>query len=247
MANGNGGQTQTTGAGVITSPSADTRTLNHRGTEVGSGNVTRSTNSTGRYDEILRWTVPKKYVEMVIAGGKHYTKAILRTTESISGSTGDDTVVNLSTNISAISGEPKVDEQPFPVAVAYNVTQGVQYDIVDADYEQNTVTLGTDPASGDTVKIWPVMTEGILQYRAENAFGQQVGPLDEWGTPAHVFADFNQEKNTTQVHLPGAARFEDDESLTLLLDAPRQITWEDADYPNGAFVSKVEQRVDVQV
>lgn len=244
MANG---QTQTSGPGVITSKNADTRTLNHRGTEVGSANVTRSQNTTGRYDEILRWTVPKKFVEMVVAGGKHYTKAILRTTESITGTTGDDTTISLSTNIVPIAGEPTVADQPFPVAVVYNVTTSTQYTVTDADYEANTITVGTDAASGDTVKVWPVMSEGVLQYRGENAFNHQVGPLDEWGTPAHVFADFNQEKNTTQIHLPGAARFEDDEHLVLLYDAPRQVTWTDADFPNGQYVSKVEQRVDVVV
>lgn len=247
MANGQQSQTQTTGAGVITSPSADTRTLNHRGTEVGSSNVSRSQNTTGRYDEILRWTIPKKYVELVLSGGKHYTKAEIRTTESITGTSGDDTTVSLNTNIVPIAGETTVADQPFPVAVAYNVTQSTQYTVSNPDYEANTITLGTNPSSGDTVKIWPVMTEGVLQYRGENAFNQQVGPLDEWGTPAHVFADFDQEKNTTQVHLPGAARFEDDEALVLLYDAPRQITWTDTDFPNGQYVSKVEQRVDVQV
>lgn len=247
MSSNNSENVQQSGPSTITGATSDTRTFNHRGTEVGSGNVTLSQNAAGRLDEILSWTIPKKYKMMVMAGGKHFTKAELRTVESFTGTAGDDTVQSLSANLVAISGESDLDEQPFPVAVAYNVTTGTEYDIVEVDYEGDEVTLGTDPADGDTVKIWPVISEGVVQYRGKNAFGHQVGPLDEWGVPAHVFADFDQENNRTQIFLPGAARFERDEELVLFYEGPQQIVWEDADYPRGQYVSKLEQRVDVQV
>jgi hypothetical protein len=247
MSSNNNSGEQRSGPAIITSPSADTRTFNHRGTEVGSANVDLEQNTVNQNGPILTWTMPRKYTRVVFAGGKHFTKAELRTMETLTGTANDDSVVSLNTNIVPISGEEQLDEQPFPVVEAYNVTSDTEYDIVDVDYIANEVTLGTDPADGDDVKLWPVMSEGVVQYRGYDAFGHQVGPLDEWGVPAHVFADFDQEKNQTQIHMVGAAEFETDEELAMFLDAPRQLVWEDADYPYGEYVSTVEQRIDVEV
>lgn len=237
------------GPNILSSPNADTRTLDHRGTTVGTSNVTRSQNTTGQNSTILEWTMPKKFTQVVFSGGKHITRAGLRSVETITGSTADDTSVSLSTNIVPIGGFETVADQPFPVAVAYNTTTSTQYTVTvpDGGYVSNTITLGTDPADGDTVKIWPVFSEGVIQYRGRDAFDNAVGPLDEWGVPAHVFADFEQNKNPTQIHMVGAGRFERDEKLVLKIDGPRQIVWEDADYPDGQYVSEWEQRVDVEV
>ncbi len=246
MSSNNNGE-QRSGPSIITSPSADTRTFNHRGTEVGDGKVSLTQNAAGRNSPVIEWTMPRKYRRVVFAGGKHWTKAELRTVETVSGTSNDDTVQTTATNLVPISGEGDLADQPYPTVVAYNVTTNTEYDVVNVDYEANEVTLGTDPSDGDTVKLYPVMSEGVAQYRGIDAFEHQVGPLDEWGVPLHVFADFDQDKNQTQIHMVGAAEFETDEALALYVDAPQQVVWEDADYPRGEYVSTIEQRVDVEV
>lgn len=245
--NGGGGNGQTTGPDVISSPTADTRTFSHRGTEVGEENVELKQNRVGEFSEVLTWTMPKKYTRVGFAGGKHISRFELRTVEEITGTTGDDTVVSLGTSLIAIAGEEAIADQPFPTVVAYNVTQSSQIDITDVDYIHDEVTLATDPAENDTVKLWPVMTSGSAKYTARDAFGNATGPLDEWGVGIHSFADFDQEKNTTQIHMVGAGQFREDEEFVLQLDADSQIVWEDADYPRGSYVSKVQQKFDVEV
>jgi hypothetical protein len=47
------GNSQTTGPDVISSPTADTRTFSHRGTEVGSTNVALTQNRTGEFSPVL--------------------------------------------------------------------------------------------------------------------------------------------------------------------------------------------------
>lgn len=238
---------QTTGPATITSPNADLRTLNHRGTEVGADNVTLEQNDPGRLDSIVEWEMPKKYRLVAIAGGKHWTKGTFRTKETLDGD-GAATTFSLSEDLIAVSGEPRVEDQPFPVVVAYDTAGSTQLTVADVDYYSNEVTFDSAPASGtDNVVVYPVMGEGTVQFRGLDAFGNLVGPLDEWGVPIHVFADNDQDKNTMQIHLPGAARFERAETLAFYVDAPRQVVWTDADYPEGDYVSSIEQRVDVEL
>lgn len=237
-------------ASTISTPNRETRWLSHTGSEVNTPNATnvsRSQNSSAGYKEILTWTVPEKYTELRYAAGRHITKAELRSMETITGSTGDDTVVDLTTNIRPITGEPEIADQPYPVVVAYNTTTGTQYDIADVDYGANQVTLASDPSDGDEVKLYPAFSEGRLQYRGIDSFGHTVGPLDQWGTPVHVFNDFNQLKNQTRVHMIGSGQFEKSETFALYLDSDQTVVWEDADYPNGNYVSQFEQRVDIMV
>lgn len=238
---------QTTGPGVITSPTADTRSFDHRGTQVGSSNVTLAQNDTGRLDSVVEWTIPKKYRMVGISGGKHWTKAELRSKETFDGD-GSTTTFSLSEDLVAIAGEPQLEDQPFPVVVAYDTDASSQLTVSDVDYSANEVTFASAPNTGtDNVAVWPIMGEGVVQYRGLDAFDNLTGPLENWGVPIHVFADNDQNKNTMQVHLPGAARFEREEVLAFNIDAPRQVVWEDADYPEGDYVSTIEQRVDVEL
>lgn len=245
--NGNGRGGQVTGPDVISSPNADTRTFTHRGTEIGEDNVELSQNRIGEFSTVLTWTMPKMFTHVGFAGGKHVSRFELRTLEEFTGTTEDDTEVEMDTRLIAIAGEEDISDQPFPTVVAYNVTQGAEIDIADVDYIHDTVTLASDPAENDEVKLWPVMTHGAAKFTARDAFGNATGPLDEWGVGIHSFADFDQEKNTTQIHMVGAGQFREDEQIELQLDADQQLVWEDPDYPNGSFVSKVQQKFDVEV
>lgn len=240
---------QQSGPSTITSPNADTRTLNHRGTEVGSGNVTRSQNTTGQVSEVLRWTIPKKFRELVIAGGKHWTKAELRYKETLNGD-GSSGPYSTTGDIIPIAGETDVSEQPFAsvVAVDTDPSPNQTLTVSSIDYDKNEITFNSSVNNAsNNLELWIVMAEGNVQFRGLDAFGNLVAPLDEWGVPTHVFGDFNQEKNTTQIFLPGAGQFERDEELQFNIDSPRQVVWTDSNYPSGQYVSKVEQRVDVQL
>lgn len=232
---------------TISNPKNDRRSLTHTGREVGSENVELLQNAANSNSPILKWTCPRKFQTIRYAGGKHTTKFVPRSREEVTGTTGDDTVVSLTADIAPPAGETNQYDFPYDPVVAYNVTTGVEYDIASYDFGANEVTLGTDPASGDTVALWPVIIEGTIQYRGLDQFDHEVAPLDEWSTPVHVFNDFEQNKNETEIHLVGAAQWEENETLALYMDSPRQVVWSDADYPRGQYASQIEQRVDVSV
>lgn len=246
--NGNG-QVQRSGPSTITSPNSDTRTFSHRGTEVGSANVTLEQNAANQNQPVISWSIPRTYTEMVFSGGKHITKAQFRAHETATGD-GSTTTFSLSTNFVAVAGEEHFDEQPFPAVVIYDETASNELtwsDIDSVDYMKNEITFSSAPANGNDLHFYPVIGDGEAQYRARDGFGHQVGPLDEWGVPMHVFADYDQEKNQTQLHMIGSGRFIEDEELVLFVDSPSQVVWQHAQYPRGQYVSKIEQRVDVQL
>lgn len=228
----------------ISNPKQDRRSLTHTFGEVGADNGALKQNAVDTHSPIIEWTCPRKYDVIKYAAGRHYTKFRPRHREDFAGHTG--TTVSLTSKIQPIAGEPKIDEQPYPVAVAYDITAGSEIDVVSADYDQNTIELGSDPGGND-IAVWPILVEGEIQYRGQSQFGYEVAPLNEWTIPIHVFSDFNQNKNETQIHLVGAAQWDEAETLAFYLDSPRQIVWEDADYPRGQYASTIEQRVDVSV
>jgi len=232
----------------ISNPKNDRRSLTHTFTEVGADNGSLHQNTPDVNSPILQWTCPRKYSSIRYAGGRHKTKFIPRYKESLTGSTNDDTVVTLSGDIQPITGESQLDEMPYQPVVAYNVTQDIDYtDDLTYDFSANEVTLPSDPADGDNVALFPIITEGTIQYRGLDQFSHEIAPLDEWSTPVHVFHDFDQNKNESEIHLIGAAQWNENETLSLYLDSPRQIVWEDSEYPHGQYVSTIEQRVDVSV
>lgn len=231
------------------SPANDLRTLTHRGREVeynGDSNLERKGNITGQLSRILAWTCPDKFSRIDWVGRNHPVKFRPRTVETLTGTANDDTVVSLNSNIVPVAGETRLAEQPYPVARAYNVTQGAEVDIVDVDYPANEVTLASDPADGDNVKIYPVVTEGRLLFKGYDQFGHQIGVNERWATPLETWHSMDQRDPDTSVHLGGEVHFQPSEVLSVEVESPRDIVWDDADYP-GAFVSELSVEVDVTV
>lgn len=222
-------------------------TVSHTGGVLGSSYVTRDSNQTApqRETAVLSFECPRKFDEINYVGSRDATRFVPRTTESITGSANDDTVVDLTANIQPVAGEEAIDQQDYPVAVAYNVTQGAEVDVVDADYAADTVTLGTDPADGDEVKVWPIMSDGDVQFRLINQFNQEEGRVYPWSTPLYRWHDFPQLKRGREINLHGSATWGENETLEILLDAPQALTWEDADYPRGQYVTTLEQDVEI--
>jgi hypothetical protein len=224
-------------------------TISHTGGTLEGSNVTLSANQVApqRETAVISFECPRKFSEIEYVGQRDATRFVPRTTETITGTVNDDTVVDLSANIQPIAGEERLAEQDYPVCVAYNVTTGTQYDIVDVDYAQDTVTLGTNPADGDTVKLWPIMGDGDVQFRLVNQFNQEEGRVYPWTTPLYRWHDFPQLKRGREINLHGSVTWEENEVVEVLLDAPQAITWQDADYPEGQYVSTFEQDVEITI
>ncbi|ALJ99684.1 head protein [Haloarcula californiae icosahedral virus 1] len=222
-------------------------TLSHTGGLLGSSKVTTASNQTApqRETAIISFEVPRKFSEIEYVGQRDATRFVPRTTEEITGTANDDTVVQLQANIQPIAGEEDMADQDYPVVVAYNVTQGAQVEIADVNYATDEVTLATDPADGDTVKLWPIMGDGEVQFRLVNQFGQEEGRVYPWATPLYRWHDFPQLKRGREINLHGSVTWQENETVEVLLDAPQAITWEDADYPEGQYVSTFEQDVEI--
>jgi hypothetical protein len=156
-------------------------------------------------------------------------------------------VVTLTADIQPIHGEEAIEDQDYPVVIAYNVDQATEIDISAVDYSANEVTLADDPADTETVKLWPVITEGTLHFRGLNQFGQIEGYVYPWSTPLYRWHDFKQLQRGREVNLHGSIEWTRYEVLQVVMDSPRQIVWEDADYPQGEFVSTFEQDVEIAI
>lgn len=222
-------------------------TITHTGGVLGEDNVTTATNQTSpqRETAILSFTGARKFEEIEYVGRRDATRFVPRTTETLTGSADDDTVVSLEANIQPIAGEEDLDDQDYPVVVAYNVTQGTEIELADVNYATNEVTLASDPADGDSVKLWPIMTDGQIQFRLVNQFGQEEGRVYPWTTPIYRWHDFPQLKAGREINLHGSVTWQENETVEVLLDAPQEITWEDADYPHGQYVSTFDQDVEI--
>lgn len=222
-------------------------TISHTGSVVESDNVTLDTNqvSPQRETAIISWECPRKFSQIEYVGNRDATRFVPRTTQTLTGTANDDTVVSLSANIQPVSGETEIADQDYPVVVAYNVTQDNEIDIADVDYATNEVTLATDPNDGDEVKLWPVMTDGELQYRLVNQFDQEQGRVYPWSTPIFRWHDYPQLQRGREINLHGAVTWEENERVEVLLDAPLEITWQDPDYPRGQYVSTFNQDVEI--
>lgn len=235
---------------TVTNPQNDRRTLTHTGGEVGEDNVTLMQNNANDNSPIIEWTCPRKFQRIDYAAGVHPTRFIPRTVEEIT----DDATVDgatdtfaLATNVLPIAGEPNLEDQEWPAVVAYDVTNSQELAIQSINYGANEVTLDNAPAAGTDLKFYPVMGDGVVQYRGLDQFNHEVGSLDQWGTPIQDFSDHDQMKQDSMVYLIGSISFKENERFALYLDAPQQIVWEDPDYPRGNYVSTIEQKVDVSV
>lgn len=231
----------------ISNPANDRRSLTQAGHEVGEDNVELHTNQPDNNSPVLKWTCPRKYSTIRYSGGSHKTKFEPRTKESVELGT-DQTTVELDAYIQPIHGEPDLDDQQYPAIVVQNVTQDEEVVPSDIDYARNEVTFDDgDVNDGDELALFPILAEGTLQYRGLDQFGHEIAPLDEWSEPIHVFHDFDQDRNETEVHLIGAAEWSESETLSLYIDSPHELVWQDEDYPRGEYVTTIEQRVDVTV
>lgn len=232
---------------TYTNPKNDRRSLTHTGTELGADNVVLNENATGREDRIISWECPRKYEAITYSAGRHITKFIPRTRKSASGD-GSQTTFDTQANIQPPAGEPQMADMPYPPVVAYDTAAGAKLTVADYDFDGNTVTFESAPTSGSSnVLMWPVVTEGVIKFQGYDQFDNAVAALDQWGIPIRVFNDFDQERNITQIHLTGAATWEESEKLVLSYKGPHTIAWQDADYPEGEYASTIEQRVDVDV
>lgn len=229
--------------------SVEPRTISHTGGELGSDAVTLSQNQVDpqRPTPILEWTCPRKYESVRYVGRRDPTRFVPRTMESFDGSTGDDTVHEVDAVLQPIAGETDLEDQDYPVVVAVNVASGDEIEVVDIDYGTNEVTLGTDPADGETVKLYPILTEGSIKFQGRNQLGQREGTLYPYGTPPYIWHDMAQYQEGREVNLHGNARWGRQETLEVLLDSPQQIIWEDDDYPLGGYVSRLEQDVRIEL
>lgn len=231
-------------------PQNERRTLTHAGAEVGADNVERSQNVVDQNTPILSWTGPRKFSQIEFAAGAHATKANLRSLETFADTdlTNGDTAT-LATNIVPVNGEEEIAEQPFPVVVAVVVDDtdvGTEVDVTSINYSTNEVTVDATVTSTDTLKLYPLISDGTIRYQGHDQFDHRLGSLDEWGTPLHVFCDHDQRKADSTIHLVGRATWREEERLSVYIDAPVQVCWEDDHYPDR-YVSTYQQRVDISV
>lgn len=236
---------------TVTNPQNDRRTLTQRGTEVGADNVELLQNAPNRMDPVIQWTGPRKFRRIEYAAGVHPTRFVPRTLETAT-SDGAATEFALATNVLPIAGKAAVNDQEWPAVVAMNTDTGNQLTIADIEYGSNTVTLDAAPPAPpagvtDNLKFYPVIGDGTVQYRGIDQFNHEVGSLDNWGTPIQDFSDHDQMKQDSMIHLVGSLTFRENETVGLFVNSPQQIVWQDPDYPEGDYVSLIEQKVDVSV
>lgn len=232
----------------ISNPSNDRRSLTHTGNEVGNDNVELLQNDPNNNSPVIKWTCPRKFSSIRYAGGSHKTKFVPRTKETATVSAGPQTEFDLSAAIQPVNGEEDVADMPYPPVVAKNVTQGMRIHPTGYNYAQGKVTFDSgDVADGDELALFPILTEGVCHYQGIDQFGHVIAPLDKWQEPMHIWHDFDQNRNETEIHLIGAAEWDESETLAMYVESPHEVVWEDADYPDGKYVSRIEQRVDVTV
>lgn len=231
-------------------------TISHTGSVLGDDAVTRAENQTSpqRETPVLSFECPDNFDSIQYVGRRDATRFIPRTMQSATVADDDNSgtledgelTISLDATIQPVTGETAIDEQPYPVVEAVNVTQGTELDPetdLDVDYAANTVTIHSDVvADGDTVKVYPILADGTLKLYTANALGQTEGPVYPWDFPLRRFHDMKQDKRGTEINLHGSATVETFDEIEVHVDSPHPVVWEDADYP-GAYVSEFEQDV----
>ncbi|MDZ7689247.1 MAG: hypothetical protein U5J64_11170 [Halobacteriales archaeon] len=168
----------------------DTRTITHRGRELRHklGDKVLVERLQDNTADVLPSVLTFQCPEQVPPDDLRYRSSSpcpvhSATVESLTGSAGDDTTVQIDSNLIPIAGEYDLDDQRYPVIEAFNVTQDTRIDIEDVDYAGNKVTLASDPADGDDVRLFPILSEGGLVLKGFDQFGNQVGVTERWKTP----------------------------------------------------------------
>lgn len=240
-------------AGTITNPTDDRRSLTQAFHEVEEDNGELRQNTPDVNSPVLMWTCPRKWSQIRYAGGRHKTMFVPRTKEEVdeADAPSDGLVeVDMDKPFQPVHGETDPRDWSYPPVVAYNAeTEEEIYPVwEETDWSQDIVYFDEDDVSeGDSLILWPILVRGTLQYRGLDQFDHEIAPLDQWSEPIHVFHDFEQHRNESEVHLIGSATFHEAETLALYINSEDEIVWEDEDYPRGNYVSTIEQRVDVTV
>ncbi len=225
--------------------SIERSSLTHNGSTFGADNVMRSQNAADTMSTVCMWEHPRRFEGCEYVGKRDPTRFIPRTREELTGTATDDTTVQLSSDIMPIAGKHKLDEQDYPVVVAVNGTTGNEIDIADVDYGANSITLASDPADGDQVYLYPIISEGTVQFRAKNNMGFVEGAVYKWPTPIYRFHDFPQLARGTEINLNGDVSFEEHDELEFRINSPHTLWWEDDHFPQGQFISSLEQKVEL--
>lgn len=236
---------------MATAPQVQERVISHTGSELGADSVTLSQNQNDPQlpTSVIGFECPRKYEWLEYQARRHATKGEFRTVQEVVGTANEDTVVDVEANLQPIAGQESLADQEkdaYPVVVAAD-DAGNEIEVTNVDYAANTVTLGEDPADGVSYYLFPVITDGTVQYRGINQFDQVEGTLSEWATPIYRFADFDQNKRGTEINLAGRARWDHYETIELVVDSPRQVIWNHANWPRGEYATKFEQRVDIRL
>jgi len=223
-------------------------TIAHTGQTLGDDSVTRSQNQNApqRETTVLEWTCPDNYDAINYVGRRDATRFVPRSVEQEDSITGGQAVA-LEADLQPINGEPDLEDQDHLTVQVVDVTAGAMLspDDYTVDYATDEVTVDGDATTdGNTVKFFPVITEGSIKFYGKNALGQDEGPVDNWPFPVRRFADMDQDKRGTEINLDGTVTWEPFETVEVRLDSPRQIVWEDDDHPE-AYASSLEQDVEI--
>lgn len=232
-------------------------TISHTGTVVGADSIERAANQVNpqRETEVVSFECPKNYDAINYVGSRDPTRFKPRTMESFTVTDDDasgaleegERTLDLTAEIQPINGEPDLTEQAYPTVRVVNATQGAEIDVagLTVDYAAGTVVVPeADVADGDTVKAYPIIVEGTLKFYGTNALGQTEGPVYPWDFPIRRFADMPQDKRGTEINLQGSLEIETFDVMEVRVDAPHEVVWTDADYPE-AYVSEFEQDVTI--
>jgi len=219
-------------------------TISHTATVLGDQAVDRNQNQTNpqRQTAVLSFTCPDNFDSVLAVFPRDTTRFYPRSKETFDGD-GATTTFALSADILPTAGETTLEDQPEPAVVA--VADGAEADIESIDYAANEVTLASAPAADNgNVHLFPLLTEGTIQFQGRNQLDQIEGPVYPWTWPLYRFADMEQEKAGTQINLNGRVRWDRNETVEVLVDSPHAVVWQDADYP-GAYASVFEQDVEI--
>jgi len=215
-------------------------TISHTGTvleDAGEDAVWLYNNqiSPQRETEIAEFRCPDNFDMISWVGNRDPVRFEPRTHEALSVSSG---TLSLSTDIQPVAGETELDEQPYPVVEVFQ--GGSVVPIESVDYAANEVNIDTSGFStGDDFHCFPIITDGTLKMRGENALNQHTGPLFPWGFPLYRFHDFRQDKRGSEINLNGGMSWERNETLQVLVDSGTEVVWEHTEHPE-AYVTMLE-------
>ncbi|EFW90459.1 hypothetical protein ZOD2009_19123 [Haladaptatus paucihalophilus DX253] len=225
--------------------SVERTSISHTGTTYGAEHVTLGQNQPDKMSTVCTWEHSRQYEGTEMVGKRDATRFVPRTRQKLTGTAADDTVVVLDSDIMPVAGKHDLDKQDYPAVIAMNATTDTEIAIDAIDYGTNEVTLADDPADGDEVYLYPILAEGSVQFRARNSIGQVEGAVYKWPIPIYRFHDFPQLARGTEINLHGSVTFEEHDELEFRIDSPHQLWWEDNYFPQGQYISSLEQQVEL--